>query len=183
MPLYRKKPVVIEAWLVRDLNRLAEHDWHGLPKSVRDDYEDSDGKGGWVFGALVEKLTCTGDAEHLPQDKTANFCSQCAAPVLREGRRGIYVPTLEGNLFAAPDDYIIRGVQGEFYPCKPDIFKQTYDSLDNPTKAVVRIDPAESEALEIRFLEDPPEVVVLRHGMSFPEGGEAVYSELLDPDI
>lgn len=48
---------------------------------------------------------------------------------------------------------------------------------------VVQIDPMESECLEIRLLEDPPEAVVLRHGMSFPEGGLAVYSELLDPDI
>ena len=57
------------------------------------------------------------------------------------------------------------------------------DELDrlgrNP---VVQIDPMESECLEIRLLEDPPEAVVLRHGMSFPEGGLAVYSELLDPD-
>jgi hypothetical protein len=49
------------------------------------------------------------------------------------------------------------------------------------TAATVQIDPAESEALEIRFLEDPAEVVVLRHGMGRPEGGEAVYSELIDP--
>lgn len=46
---------------------------------------------------------------------------------------------------------------------------------------VVQIDPCESECLEIRFLHDPSEVVVLRHGMSYPEGGEAVYSELIDP--
>ena len=48
------------------------------------------------------------------------------------------------------------------------------------TAAIVQIDPAESECLEIRFLDDPAEVVVLRHGMDYPEGGEAVYSELID---
>ena len=34
--------------------------------------------------------------------------------------------TLEGLITAKPNDWIIQGVQGEFYPCKPDIFEQTY---------------------------------------------------------
>lgn len=38
--------------------------------------------------------------------------------------------TLEGLMQAKPGDYIIRGVQGEFYPCKPDIFKATYESAN-----------------------------------------------------
>lgn len=37
------------------------------------------------------------------------------------------VHTLEGTMTANPGDWIIRGVQGEFYPCKPDIFEQTYE--------------------------------------------------------
>ena len=37
------------------------------------------------------------------------------------------IQTLEGNMIASVGDYIIKGVQGEFYPCKPDIFKQTYE--------------------------------------------------------
>lgn len=41
----------------------------------------------------------------------------------------IAIPTLEGELTANLGDYIIKGVQGELYPCKPDIFKQTYDEL------------------------------------------------------
>lgn len=39
----------------------------------------------------------------------------------------IEIPTLEGTMRATPGDYIIKGVQGEFYPCKPDIFEQTYE--------------------------------------------------------
>jgi hypothetical protein len=35
--------------------------------------------------------------------------------------------TLEGNMKASIGDYIIKGVQGEFYPCKPDIFESTYE--------------------------------------------------------
>ncbi len=39
----------------------------------------------------------------------------------------LVIRTLEGSMRAIPGDYIIRGVQGEFYPCKPDIFDQTYE--------------------------------------------------------
>jgi hypothetical protein len=37
------------------------------------------------------------------------------------------IPTLEGTMAANSGDYIIRGVAGEFYPCKPDIFERTYE--------------------------------------------------------
>lgn len=37
------------------------------------------------------------------------------------------IPTLEGNHIAKHGDYIIKGVKGEFYPCKPDIFEATYE--------------------------------------------------------
>lgn len=37
------------------------------------------------------------------------------------------VKTLEGPLYASVGDWIIRGVQGEFYPCKPDVFEKTYE--------------------------------------------------------
>lgn len=39
------------------------------------------------------------------------------------------IETLEGTMKALPGDYIIKGVKGEFYPCKPDIFEQTYDAV------------------------------------------------------
>jgi len=37
------------------------------------------------------------------------------------------IKTLEGNMTVSTEDYIIKGVSGEFYPCKPDIFEKTYD--------------------------------------------------------
>ena len=40
------------------------------------------------------------------------------------------IPTLEGVMEASVGDYIIKGVQGEFYPCKPDIFEQTYEEVE-----------------------------------------------------
>lgn len=43
--------------------------------------------------------------------------------------QGIFIDTLEGSMLASEFDYIIKGVQGEFYPCKPDIFEQTYEKV------------------------------------------------------
>jgi hypothetical protein len=43
---------------------------------------------------------------------------------------GIHLPTLEGTMLARLDDMIICGVQGEIYPCKPDIFEATYEAID-----------------------------------------------------
>lgn len=42
----------------------------------------------------------------------------------------IQIETLEGTMTASLGDYIIKGVQGEFYPCKPDIFEATYEAVD-----------------------------------------------------
>ncbi len=42
----------------------------------------------------------------------------------------IMINTLEGTMECNPYDYIIKGVAGEFYPCKPDIFKQTYEKIE-----------------------------------------------------
>lgn len=40
------------------------------------------------------------------------------------------IKTLEGNHVCAKGDFIVRGVHGEFYPCKPDIFLETYESVE-----------------------------------------------------
>ena len=51
--------------------------------------------------------------------------------VLPEGRTsetmGLRIKTLEGDMIGRQGDYIIKGVSGEFYPCKPDIFEKTYE--------------------------------------------------------
>ena len=41
------------------------------------------------------------------------------------------IHTLEDPVTASPGDYIIKGVQGEFYPCKPDIFEATYERVED----------------------------------------------------
>jgi hypothetical protein len=43
---------------------------------------------------------------------------------------GVDIMTLEGVHHASPGDWIIKGVKGELYPCKPDIFAMTYDKAD-----------------------------------------------------
>ena len=40
------------------------------------------------------------------------------------------IPTIEGNMTANIGDYIIKGIKGEFYPCKPDIFQMTYEKVE-----------------------------------------------------
>ena len=42
----------------------------------------------------------------------------------------LVIPTLEGEMTARLYDWIIRGVEGEFYPCKPHIFRRTYDAIE-----------------------------------------------------
>ena len=82
-------------------------------------------------------------------------------------RIGLVIHTLEGDHHASPGDYIIKGVNGEFYPCKPDIFAKTYESstLTQPNE------PLTLE--ELRLMAEPTPVwwdwaqgwVLARNGM------------------
>lgn len=53
-----------------------------------------------------------------------------------QGFLGLHIATLEGqmSMSASYGDWIIRGVKGEFYPCKPDIFEETYESVEQPER-------------------------------------------------
>jgi hypothetical protein len=66
-------------------------------------------------------------------DEIKVFTNETAHSLLIERRiDGIatcIIPTLEGQHIATEGDYIIKGVKGEFYPCKPDIFELTYDKI------------------------------------------------------
>lgn len=75
--LYRKRPVVIEAWELTEQNADEVAEW------------------------------CSGDTGAT----TA----------------GVMIGTLEGSMLARWGDFVIHGVQGEFYSCKPDIFEKTYE--------------------------------------------------------
>jgi len=59
----------------------------------------------------------------VPSNHPAWGCEEQAA-------RCGWIQTLEGGHFVLPGDWIITGVKGEFYPCKPDIFAETYEPVD-----------------------------------------------------
>lgn len=53
----------------------------------------------------------------------------CPAAVVDEKTKTVKISTLEGDHTASKGDWIIRGIAGEFYPCKPDIFASTYEPV------------------------------------------------------
>ena len=65
------------------------------------------------------------DGTTMP-DWVANACN--GGDVI-EGKGPLLIPTLEGVMRCDPGDWIIMGVKGELYPCKPDIFAATYDAV------------------------------------------------------
>ncbi len=73
------------------------------------------------------------DIEESPRDPP--LAHQIRRPYYDFGRNDdrISIATLEGIMHASPGDWIIQGVKGEFYPCKPDIFEATYEPVDDPT--------------------------------------------------
>ena len=66
----------------------------------------------------------------LAGDGTATY--RCDGPDGCPGTEGAHylvIRTLEGDMLASQSDWIIRGIQGEHYPCKPDIFAATYEQV------------------------------------------------------
>ena len=77
----------------------------------------------------------------------------------------MYIKTLEGDHHASVGDYIIRGVNGELYPCKPDIFENTYDIVDE-SGPIVKV------RAEVRYYEDS--IVNGENDISWDEQKEGV---------
>jgi hypothetical protein len=77
---------------------------------------------------VIEAIQWTGKNEN----EVSLFCQNCywdgELPISEESGV-LVVKTLEGHHIASFGDYIIKGVNGEFYPCKPDIFEKTYDKV------------------------------------------------------
>jgi DNA-directed RNA polymerase subunit RPC12/RpoP len=103
---YRKKPLVIEA------RRFI---------CGRDEDGDVDNSGNgvaladWCGGKVVGHLTAAADG-----DSDAAYT--------------VEIGTLEGTMEATDGDWIIKGVQNEFYPCKPSIFEETYEGFEDLTE-------------------------------------------------
>jgi hypothetical protein len=74
---------------------------------------------------VIEAIQWTGNN----YDDLINFGSE--REIIDNGNKTLTITTLEGNHIASNGDYIIRGIKGEVYPCKPDIFKATYEEEKN----------------------------------------------------
>lgn len=97
---FMKKPVVIEAMQLVGSNI----DMYGVYLWVEENTQGS-------FDPLADTVPASG----VSIDPATGF---------------MLIATLEGIMTAKPGDWVIRGVQGEFYPCKPDIFEATYEPVE-----------------------------------------------------
>jgi hypothetical protein len=109
---FRKKPVVIEAvqWTGENVDEFLDFvgpmpDVPHVPTVEFANYEDSPDEAEICTASEAKQLIATGTGSTL-----------------------VVIDTLEGKMTAFPGAWIIRGVQGELYPCQPDIFEQTYDA-------------------------------------------------------
>lgn len=102
MAKYRKKPVVIEAVQFIEMERKQRK-----------------------YGVSVEFNS--GD---IAKFMGRPICVRTSPNGTPEGRTYIEIETLEGVMEADVGDWIIKGVAGEFYPCKPDIFAATYELVE-----------------------------------------------------
>lgn len=73
---------------------------------------------------VIEAVQFTG---HNDEEIMA-FCPDARDPI--DIKPNLIIVTLEGDMLCSINDFIIKGVEGEFYPCKPDIFWKTYDEWD-----------------------------------------------------
>lgn len=111
MPKYRKKPIVIEAtqWF-----KNGDH-----PKDNLVTFFNSNGEPFLGEGKIVRYY-------RHPSIDGQKECDHCKTIMHSHG----WIDTLEGNHIVCPGDWIITGINGETYPCKPDIFEKTYDACE-----------------------------------------------------
>lgn len=92
------------------------------------------------------------EAIQLTKENTCEvltFCNRSGDIVASNDDGTVSIKTLEGTMVANIEDYVIRGVAGEFYPCKPDIFEATYDLVEEETweqhlpDLTMKLEPAE----------------------------------------
>lgn len=91
---------------------------------------------------VVEAFLWTGDLEQVEDPEWA--CQAITEGRIRFWQSGtpevkLLINTLEGVMEASRGDYIIRGVEGEIYPCKPGIFERTYETLPEDEPGVCSI--------------------------------------------
>ena len=82
----------------------------------------------WDGMSIDAMMDFIGDTEKLPKAPDDPHIHNGIGFTPTDG--GLYIPTLEGTHKANPGDWIIKGIKGEFYPCKPDIFSATYEAAE-----------------------------------------------------
>lgn len=111
---FRKKPVVIEAtqWF-QNGSHPEDHEprGDGDPQRYEEYVHDTEGK-------VVRRF-------RRPDVDGQSACKHCGNTMHVHG----WIDTLEGGHIVCPGDWVITGVQGERYPCKPDIFAATYEAV------------------------------------------------------
>ena len=120
MSKFRKKPVVIEAtqWFKNGDHPLDyAEDRPGFLNGMPHMFPAAEAReGGWEGGIVRYYRTPGIDGQAR--------CKHCDQIMHNHG----WIETLEGGHIVCPGDWIITGVQGENYPCKPDIFNATYEA-------------------------------------------------------
>lgn len=80
-----------------------------------------------------QKKAVVVEAAKVTNDSILEVAKWCGGiSFVEDGRLLLLIFTLEGTMRAEIGDYIIKGVKGEFYPCKSDIFAATYDPVEGP---------------------------------------------------
>lgn len=121
MHLYRKKPVVIEAFQMTAARHLSKREWPS-----------------WLHEAWNQPRDCPGALQAV-----STYDTRFGSP--------FEIVTLEGNHQVSEDDWIIRGVKGELYPCKPDIFEATYEDAVGCAEPVRPADTFGERAVGLAF--------------------------------
>lgn len=68
---------------------------------------------------------------YIPDSPTINKLAEFMGGSVQINKENkVVIQTLEGELTGSPGDFIIKGIKGEFYACKPDIFYQTYEKVE-----------------------------------------------------
>lgn len=78
---------------------------------------------------VIDAIQYTGD-NHKEILDFVNGCSRAVTWGRTGETHSLVIHTLEGDMYANPMDWIIKGVHGELYPCKPDIFSETYEAVN-----------------------------------------------------
>lgn len=79
---------------------------------------------------VIEAFQLTNENRFTPHEWPEWFIARFHDGYVEGLRENLLIRTLEGDMTACPNDWIIRGVKGELYPCKPDIFEATYERVE-----------------------------------------------------